>query len=293
MSLSSVILRINVYYVCLLGIITVALIIPITLFLPSHTLYEPVPSSPDTADTEATSMLHHDLKHSTAKQVAWTLIGHYQHSYELFRDMFASSTLSRLTLITFFLLTLTSGVRVIFTQWASINYGWNIADVHVLSSFEMVVSGTVLLTIPPLSGRYLLPRLGTNSRVDILLAAISLGFNFLGLLLMTLAPNRLCYILAISIFTLGAGLMDSLRSFSTGLINDREQVEKLYIGMGMTTTLGGMAASAGWNWIFAKAVGKPWLVERAPFWGALLTLIVVAVVVGKLGRFAGGAIGVV
>ena len=287
MTISSSVLRISVWLVCHIGIICITLALPMMALLPSHTRYSPIPSMPSSSD-EIDPLLADDPKHSTTKHILDTLLGHYKHSIKLFRDMLASNALSRLTLATTFLMTFTSAIRTIFTQWTSVHYHLSIANVHALSSFEMVIAGTVLLLLPVIAKRYILPRLLSSSRVDLLLAWLALSSQFLGLLFMALSPNRIFYFFSISTFTMGVGITDSIRSFSTGLINDKEQVEKLYIGMALTTTLGGMAASAVWNWMLAEAMGRSWFVERAPFWGVLVGLCFMTVMFKLLGRFAGG-----
>jgi len=83
--------------------------------------------------------------------------------------------------------------------------------------------------------------------------------------------------------------MDSLRSFSTGIIGDGEEMEKLYLGIGLTETLGGMASSVMWTGLFSQVVGKGWWVERLPFWGVLVCMIAVGWAVVRLGRFIGGS----
>ena len=283
-------LRINVWILALLGIGLIFLTIPVILLLPSKSSsYHSIPGTPISDAQETESLLTEDIKTtSTTKQIVCTLVSHFEHSKMLYQDMFASSAITGLTLITSFFLTLTSGVRIIFTQWASVHYGWLIADVQVLNSFEMVISGIVLLSLPIISKRFLLPRLSSTSKVDILLASGSLIALFLGLLSMALSPDRLSYIISISVYTLGSGIPDAVRSFATGLVTNKEEVEKLYLGIGILSTLGGMAASSMWSWIFSFGMGKSWVLQRAPFWGALAFLLVVGFMFGKLGKHVRG-----
>lgn len=164
---------------------------------------------------------------------------------------------------------------------------------HILSSFEMIVTASILLLLGPLSKRYLLPYLHTTASVDLSLSQISLSFAFLGLLLMALSPSRITYVLGITLYTLGSSFKDSLRSFTTGLLDGREKVERCYLGIGLVETVGAMAASAAWMGIFSAVVGKQWWVERMPFWGALGMTVVMGLVVRKLGKFVGGSVGAV
>ena len=102
---------------------------------------------------------------------------------------------------------------------------------------------------------------------------------------MALAPGRVTYIVAISVYTLGSGVLDSLRSFATGLVGGRDEVENLYLGMGFATTLGGMVASALWSGVLSAVLGKGWVLERIPFWGVLGAMGVVFLVVKRLERY--------
>jgi hypothetical protein len=93
-------------------------------------------------------------------------------------------------MLIYFLLTLGQGIRVIFSQWASITYSWILADVNALSSFEMSVSGCLLLSLPLLSHHILKPRLVTTSSVDIFVTKASVLAIALGVLCMGFAPTR-------------------------------------------------------------------------------------------------------
>lgn len=57
--------------------------------------------------------------------------------------------------------------------------------------------------------------------------------------------------------------------------------------MGLVTTLGGMAASAGWNFLFSQTIGGGWWAERSPFWAVLVLIFALAFMISRLGRFAG------
>jgi len=290
-SFASYMLRINVWILSLCGISLIFLTIPVILLFPSNSTspYQSIMDTSTSDGPETDSLLSEEVKSpSTAKQILHTLMSHYSHSKSLYRSLFASSAITCHTLITSFFLTLTSGVRIIFTQWASVHYAWVIADVQVLNSFELVISGIVLLSLPIISKRLLLPRLNSTSRVDILLASASLGAMFIGLLFMAFSPNRISYLISISVYTLGSGIPDSVRSFATGLMTNKEEIEKLYLGMGIMSTLGGMAASSMWSWIFSFGIGKMWAIERAPFWGALSVLLVVGFMLRKLSIYIRG-----
>jgi hypothetical protein len=177
-----------------------------------------------------------------------------------------------------------SGIKVIFAQWSSLTYLWIFAEVNALTSFEMIIAGSLLLSLPLISS-LLKPILGSTSRVDIFIAQTSVFANVLGLILMALAPSRETYVIAMAVWTLGVGLSDSLRSYVTGLLESKEAVEKLYLGIGMVETLGGMLATAFWSGILAEVLGKGYWLERIPFVASSAILVVVLGFVFVLGRF--------
>ncbi|KAG9244379.1 hypothetical protein BJ878DRAFT_550621 [Calycina marina] len=293
MIFSSYMLRINVWLLALCGVCVIFLTIPVALLLPAHSsTYTSVASSlaeDPTPASETSSLLSHDsLKISSARHIIKALLSNFTHSKQLYTSLLSSRRSTSLTLLVSFFLTLTGGIRVIFVQWASIHHGWAIADVTALNSFEMIVSSAILLSLPVLSRRYLLPRLISASKVDLLLSGVCLSFHFIGLLCMALSPSRIPYIMSISVYTLGTGLPDSFRSFATGVMGEKEEVEKLYLGMGLMSTFGGMAASKVWSWLFVYGLGKRWAAERAPFWGVLGVVCVMGLILWRLRSFAKG-----
>jgi hypothetical protein len=300
LSLSAMLLRVNVWLLCSIGIFAHALMIPVTLLFPSSPISETLSSSQShTCRTDSSPVLGYTSSESTSllscpfcsprpsavRTVLEALKSNHTHNIELFTSIIYTSPLSRFTIFAFFLLMVVDGIRMIFTQWASVTYHWIIADVQALDSFEMIVSGTLLLSLPLLTSTYLTPKLEWSSAVDMLVSKISLLFLFLGLGLMSIAPTRMTYILALTVFTLSVPLGDSLRSFSTGLIGDKEEMEKLYLGIGMLETVGGMIATAMWSGLFSNVLGKGWWLERTPFWGCLGIMALVWGVLRRLERF--------
>jgi hypothetical protein len=195
--------------------------------------------------------------------------------------MYTSSHLSRLTILAFFLLSLVDGISVTFAQWASITYSWTFADVNALCSFEMIVSGGMLLTLPILTTRYLMPYL-SSSEVDMRVSKIALYFLFLGLAFMSVAPTRVSWVVAVTVYTLGTPLPDSLRSFSTCMIGGKEDLEKLYLGIGMVQTIGGLISTALWSGLFSSVLGRGWLLERTVFWGCSGSMLITMFVLERL-----------
>lgn len=106
-----------------------------------------------------------------------------------------------------------------------------------------------------------------------------------GILCVGFAPGKVSYIMALTVWKLGHGLIDALRSYVTGLLERKEDVEQLYLGIGMMETLGGMIATAVWSGLFATVLGKGYLVSRLPFMVSSVILLSGYVCVWVLGRF--------
>lgn len=177
-----------------------------------------------------------------------------------------------------------------FIQWASVTFGWIIADVNAVNSFEMIVSGGVLIALPLVARRFLYPKLGgESSRVDIFITKCSIAVHAVGLLGMGFAPNKAAYVASVTVWTLGVGWNDSLRSFVTGIVaaGGNEDLDKMYLGIGMVETCAGIIGTAGWSAAYARVVGGGYLLKRSLFVvGSALILCSLACTwcLGRLGR---------
>lgn len=311
LTVSSYTLRRSVWLQVSLGIACSVMLIPVALLLPESrqdlppkikatceeggVVIERLKSEIKPVVTETTSLLASacdlDVQSPSPTPAIIPTICHalstnHTHTLALAKRVFSSSSFARTTLLTYFILTLGMGVRVIFPEWSSITYDWIFAEVNVLTSFEMIVSGLVLLSLPVLT-RFLTRRafFTSASAVDVLIAMSSILANALGLLLMAFAPTRATYVAAVGFFIFGCGVYDSLRSFVTGQVS-KEEVEDLYLGIAMMETMGSMFATVGWSGVLAEVLEKGYWLERIPFMGASGVLVGVAGCVFILGRSA-------
>ena len=188
--------------------------------------------------------------------------------------MLASSSLSRTTLFTFFLLTCGANIRVVFVQWPSVTYGWILAEVQAIISYEAVISSILFLILPTISHKILKPRLGGSvSEVDLFVTKFSAVAHVVGILCIGFAPTNASYVVGVTVWRLGHGLLDALRSYVTGLLENKEDIEQLYLGIGMVETLGAMIATAAWSGLFAKVLGQGYLLSRLPFMASSMILL--------------------
>jgi len=312
LTVSSFTLRQNVWLQVSIGITCTVILIPVALLLPDSRqtsipevkavgeqgdmIVNTLGDVPVTITTETTSLLSPtpeagvllvNLTPSPAilPTIFHALFTHHKHTFALLKRIKSSSLFSRTTFVTYFILMFATSIRVIFSQWSSLMYNWVFADVASLNSFEMVVSGAVLLSIPYLS-KFLTykPGFGSPASVNIFIVKFSLLALALGLLLMAVAPSRALYVAAMAVFTLGCGVMQALRSFVTGMVG-RDEVENLYLGIGVMETMGEMVATVWWSNLFAEVLGRGYWVERIPFMASAGVLLCVVGCVFVLGRF--------
>ncbi|PVH87419.1 hypothetical protein DL98DRAFT_635069 [Cadophora sp. DSE1049] len=258
---------------CLLGFICLGATIPFCCLLPNTRRKHKQNSQDSNCSTKSPQSSETSSLLSTAPPFAplpmdiedgpmfWTIMTTLRtkarNSISTCREVLASSSLSRTTMFTFFLLTCGANIRVVFVQWPSVTYGWILAEVHAIISYEAVISSILFLTLPTISHKILKPRLGGSvSEVDLFVTKFSAVAHVVGILCIGLAPTKASYIVGVTVWRLGHGLMDALRSYVTGLLDNKEDVEQLYLGIGMVETLGAMIATASWSGLFAKVLGK-------------------------------------
>lgn len=129
----------------------------------------------------------------------------------------------------------------------------------------MVVSGIILVSLPNVSHNLLKPRLGSSSAIDIWICKASVLANAVGVVLIGFAPTRMWFIFSMTVWTMGSGLGASLRSYITGMMDSKEKIEEIYLGIGMMETLASIVATAGWSGVFAEVLGLNYWVMRLPF----------------------------
>ncbi|KAE8450394.1 hypothetical protein EG329_006468 [Mollisiaceae sp. DMI_Dod_QoI] len=313
MLVSSVTLRRNVWIQCLIGLIVLTLMIPICLLFPESrrtSLTPPprpslIPSTPDLSSdsdsistsstqssSETTSLLPLEpltpdpgTQPTLFRTIFSALASHTEHSLSLFHSILYTSRFSRYTLFTYFMLTLGTGIRIIFAQWGSITFDWLFAEVNAITGFEMIVSGIILVSLPYITHNLLKPRLGSSSKVDIFVAKASVLANAVGVVLVGFAPSRVWFVFSLTVWTLGSGLGASLRSFVTGMMDSREAIEEIYLGIGMMETMANIVATAGWSGVFAEVLGMGYWIMRLPFIVSAVLLMGVFVCIWVLGRF--------
>ena len=97
--------------------------------------------------------------------------------------------------------------------------------------------------------------------------------HVVGILCIGFAPTNASYVVGVTVWRLGHGLLDALRSYVMGLLENKEDIEQLYLGIGMVETLGAMIATAAWSGLFAKVLVQGYLLSRLPFMASSMILL--------------------
>ncbi|OWP02163.1 hypothetical protein B2J93_3595 [Marssonina coronariae] len=268
MWLSSLLLRENVWLQIFVGFVALTISIPVCFLFPQPVQKNAIEASDSAYDsdsaqecTETSSLLKVPpmvpLAIEPEEGTIWIVLSGLTkstlQSLCLFREMVYSTGLSQMTWLAFFMFRAGTSIDVLLVQWPSITHGWVIAQVNAITAYEMSIASATLLVLPALSHRFLKPRLGGSIlEVDLFVTKISTLAHSVGIVAMGFAPGRFSYILGITVWKVGFGMTDALRSYVTGLATSTEQVEQLYLGIGTVEMLAGIIATASWSGIFSQ-----------------------------------------
>lgn len=171
--------------------------------------------------------------------------------------------LSQLCLVIFFFYITGIGVKIIIQQWASKLFEWTLAETSYLLSFEFFISGLVLVSLPYVSRKILKPRLGSTRGTDLWVMKASILMNIVGALCISFAPTKASFVMSFTVYSMGAGLYDSLKSFATSFLR-KEQITRFYVGFSLVGTIGGLISGPLWTGAFSLALSIDFL--GLPFW---------------------------
>lgn len=196
----------------------------------------------------------------------------YFKSFRIVIDLLVHDKLSRMCMTIFLFNVVGMGVRIVLQQWASTFFHWTLVKTSYVLSFELLVNGLVLVSLPFISQRVLKPRLGSTRQADIWVAKVSLIMNIIGALCIGFAPTGVLFVVALTVYSAGAGLYDALKSFATGLLR-KEEITRLYVGISMVETVGGLIGGPLWSGVFSLALCVDFLGTGLPFWMCSLCFI--------------------
>lgn len=167
-------------------------------------------------------------------------------------------------LLTFFVYKISRGAASFFIQYVSTRYHWTLANANYLISMRSFLNIVVFTAVLPTAAWYLVHKKGFAPREkDLLLAKISVVALLIGTIGIGLSASISPLIVSIVIQTAGMGFAYLIRSIITTLVEAR-QVARLYVGITIIETLGGLVAAplsaALFSWGLHLGGGSgPWL----------------------------------
>ncbi|KAH8812723.1 serine carboxypeptidase S28-domain-containing protein [Xylogone sp. PMI_703] len=235
--LGSVILKIDVWLLCLIGVGIYSLTLPTIILLPAaaEPHYVHIPSSEvETGRTPA-----HLSKPGLWKTILRAFSVDLPLSFMLIGDAI-QNPLIRLIMLIFLGNGVAMSVHVNFQQWASSSFHWTLATVSKVLSLELVIAGLVLLSLPFISNNLMRLWIAGKRQVDLWVIWTSAIVNIMGIFAMGIERSGVLYIVGLSVYALGSGQADSLRSYATSALVDEESIKMLYMGISMMQTMAGL-----------------------------------------------------
>ena len=123
----------------------------------------------------------------------------------------------------------------------------------------------MLFALPTLRKYYLEPRMSTL-QVDLFIAQMSLVTNTIGVIGLGFSSPALFFILALCVYTSGAGLADSLTTYGTYTLPAGEEIPEFYMRTGLITQISAMIGAPLWSAVFSLALRSGSLPLGLPFW---------------------------
>ena len=210
-----------------------------------------------------------------------TFVTRFLSPFGVLFNIFIYDAISRTCLLILFFNVIGMGIRIITQQWVSKVFHWTLAETSYMISLEVFLSGIVLVLLPSISQHITTTRLHSACCTDLWLSQISLVFNIVGALCMSLAPNGFLFVASLAVYTMGSGLYDSLKSLATGLLA-KERITKLYVGVALAESAGGLISGPLWTSLFSRALTSRWLPLGTPFLVCSLCFLLALVTIFRL-----------
>lgn len=137
--------------------------------------------------------------------------------------------------------------------------------VNRVLALQALVSSLMLFALPTLRKCYLEPRLSTL-QVDLLITQISLVTNTIGVIGLGFSAPAGLFILALCVYTSGAGLADSLTAYGTFTLPPGEEISEFYVRTGLISNIAAMVGAPLWSAVFSSVLRSGSLPLGLPFW---------------------------
>ncbi|KAH6618354.1 hypothetical protein B0J18DRAFT_437147 [Chaetomium sp. MPI-SDFR-AT-0129] len=213
-----------------------------------------------------------------------SLVQHIKHVFVTTYNEYLGRTVFRISLIACGIKILGLDVQLIQTQWTVERFDWTFSAATYVNAYATLVCMLVLAGLPALS-TYLIIRLGSARRMEIVIIRWSLVLRIIGNLAMGLAPSRPYFLMGVTIQALSAGTYDTFKSFLTGL-SSSGHVAELYAVISLLETAARIVSSQMWANILVVSLDLRDPFRGLPFWIAallgLLTILTLQLMVRQL-----------
>lgn len=206
-----------------------------------------------------------------------SILEHCKHVLVTTYNEYLGRAVFRISLIACGIKILGLDVQTIQTQWSVERFDWTFSAVTYVNAYATLVCMLVLAGLPSLSS-YLVARLGSVRRMELVIIRSSLMLRILGNLAMGLAPTRAYFLVGVTIQALSAGTYDTFKSFLTGL-SSTGHVAELYAVISLVETAAHMVSSQMWANILVFSLDLEDVFMGLPFWvAASLSLAVIFII---------------
>ena len=226
--------------------------------------------SPESLDTSAVDVLLHDgtdfqqLSFEKSESVTRIVLDSWRSSLEAVMTIFRVPHPTLTVIWVFSLYSFTTRVGILFPQYISLTLDWSLASVNSLLAGNALLSAILLFALPTVRKVYLEPRMN-DQQVDLLVVKSSLILNIIGMAGFCISVASPLYIIALSVYTSGSWLYDSLTTFGlTSLPGDHKPAGFL-VRSTLVQTIAGLVAAPFWSSIFSLCLKSEFLPMGLPF----------------------------
>lgn len=139
-----------------------------------------------------------------------------------------------------------------------------------LLALKALVSAVSLFTLPLMRRLYLEPRFPAGSEgapaIDLFITQASLTANAIGIIGLGFSAGVPLFVVALCVYTSGAGLGDSLISFGTHTLDKGEMVADFYVKTGLVNALAALLGGPLWSVALSFVIRSGWIALGTPLW---------------------------
>ncbi|KAK3997791.1 major facilitator superfamily domain-containing protein [Cladorrhinum sp. PSN332] len=215
---------------------------------------------------------------------AMSILEHCKHVLVTTYNEYLGRAVFRISLIACGIKILGLDVQTIQAQWSVERFDWTFSAVTYVNAYATLVCMLVLAGLPSLSS-YLVARLGSVRRMELVIIRGSLVLRIIGNLAMGLAPTRAYFLMGVTVQALSAGTYDTFKSFLTGL-SSTGHVAELYAVISLVETAARIVSSQMWANILVFSLNLDDVLMGLPFWVSaglgLATILTIQLMVRQL-----------